>query len=212
MKSWLYRKREAEIAMRTIVGYILYGHDNGTYMFEPDTDTLQKCSNCGYRLDFSANNPNYQFTEDFQPLYMDFAVTPDNPLSTTNDGQVIVSKVFRDFCLEQRYQGLKFLEFSEDRNHFHFIVLSHVRFNAAASKTRFERLCPVCGNYESVIGSIPAFLKTAKPLAGGFYRSDLLFASGNEKHPLIIVGIDTKTKLESAGFKGLEFEPAYGLE
>ncbi len=50
-----------------------------------------------------------------------------------------------------------------------------------------------------------------QPLEDGFYRSDLLFASGNEKHPLIFVGIKTKAKLEATNLNGLEFAPVYGI-
>ena len=63
-----------------------------------------------------------------------------------------------------------------------------------------------------MVGATPAFLKVEMPLADGFYRSDPLFASGNEKQPLIVVGVGTKRKLEAARLMGLEFKPTYGMD
>jgi hypothetical protein len=133
-------------------------------------------------------------------------------ISHTYDGQTIVSKAFKEFCEKNEYRWIKFGEFENDPNHFHLILRRVVKFDAVRRKTRFEHLCPHCGNYESIVGVKPAYLLVNEPLGDGFYRSDLLFASGNEKHPLTFVGIQTRAKLKLSGLKGLEFAPAFGTE
>jgi hypothetical protein len=84
-----------------------------------------------------------------------------------------------------------------------------VSFDAKSRRTRFINCCAVCGNYDEVIGATPAYLEVPGPLEDGIFRSDLLFGSGNAKHPLIIVGLETKERLEGAGLKGLLFREAY---
>lgn len=183
--------------MAPLPGFNLYGHDNDTYMFSdagPET-----CPVCSYRRDLLAYNPDYVL------------VKTDTDISTTYDGFVIVSEAFKQFCSGQGYQNLKFGEFRHDRWHYNFEVNQQVKFDAERRRTRFEKDCPYCGNYESVIGATPSYLLVANPLADGFYRSDLIFGSGNEKHPLIFVGAETRKKLERAGLKGLEFSEALGI-
>lgn len=182
-----------------IVGYRLSYQFNGTDMFR-DNSSLPKCNGCGYRLDFSPTNPKYVLRG------------TKRDISATYDGQTIVSKAFKEFCERNKYSGLEFRPFENDPSHFHFIVNRQVKFDAKRRGVRFENLCPQCGNYESVVGGKPAYLIIAEPLVDGFFRSDLLFASGNEKHPLTLVGIETKTKLKAAKLRGLEFSPAYGIE
>jgi hypothetical protein len=184
-----------------LVGYKINGQDNDTYMFQ-DNSRIPKCEKCGYRLNFSTTNPDY------------FLKSCKDAISTTYDGQTIVSKAFKHFCELNRYSGIKFGGFENDPNHFHLILMQVVQFDAIKRKTRFENLCSQCGNYESIIGATPTYLLVDKPLEDGFYRSDLIFASGNEKHPLNLVGIETKAKLEAAGLglEAVDFSPAYGIE
>ncbi len=180
-----------------LVGYDLHGQDNDTHMFPPEAVT-DRCDVCNYRLDFLTYNPNYALKKSKRDI------------SATYDGFLIVSEAFRKFCVEQGYKDLVFGKFRQDKTHYNFTVKRIVKFDAVRRGTRFEKLCPGCGNYESIIGATPSHLLIEGPLEDGFYRSDLLFGSGDEKHPLIFVGIETRTKLEKAQLKGLEFAPAFG--
>ncbi len=179
------------------VGYALSAQDNDTYMFGPD-DPVERCGTCHYRRDLSAYNPRYKLK------------SYRRDLSATYDGFWIVTDRFRDFCTGQGYRDISFEEFAEDKRHFNFMPLTVVKFDAVSRMTSFEKLCPECGSYESVTGAYPAYVLLSEPLADGFYRSDLLFASGDEKHPIIFVGAETKDKLAKSGLKGLEFSPLYG--
>jgi hypothetical protein len=111
--------------------------------------------------------------------------------------------------LREGYKGLVFDEFLKDKTHFHFMVENIVKFDAVKRGTVFERVCNVCKNYQSVVGATPSYLLQSRPLSDGFYRTDLLFGSGDRKSPIILVGSETKAKLESAKLKGLTFSPAY---
>jgi hypothetical protein len=180
------------------VGYSLSGHDNGTVMF-PKEANIPTCLGCGWRLDFSSTNPQYVLKKSRLDI------------SSTYDGQTIVSKAFKKFCEAWRYPDINFGVFENDPEHFHFMPTRQIKYDVERGKVRFLKLCSVCGNYESVLMTGINFLCVTEPLEDGFCRSDLLFASGNEKHPIILVGNLTKEKLENSEFRGLSFKTAYGL-
>lgn len=72
-------------------------------------------------------------------------------------------------------------------------------FDAVRRKVSFEGPCPLCGGYESITGAYPVFLKSPQPMGPGFYRSDIPFASGKAKHPLLTVIAAMKGVQEGAG-------------
>lgn len=180
------------------VAYKLSAQDNGTFMF-PNQD-FRKCPSCGYRTDFTEINPEYVLRSRARDL------------SATFDGHWIASVRLRDFCAMYGYTTLQFCKFPNDPYHFGFLPTMIVRFDALRRQTRFENLCPTCGNYESVIGTKPCFLLVSQPINDGFFRSDLFFASGNEKHPILIIGLEMREKLKKAKLKGLEFSDAFGID
>lgn len=170
-------------------------------MFEEDDPKVPRCPACGFRTNFLSHNPLYR-----QPRKRksDFLVT--------YDGSKIVTHVFRDFCLSEGYKGIRLPEFRNDPDHFHLLVDDVVKFDAKRRETRFIDFCPVCENYDEVIGADPAYLIRKTPLNDGIYRTDLLFAGGDRKRPVIIIAPETKRKMEAANLKGLIVEPAYGSE
>jgi hypothetical protein len=195
------KRYEADLTKKpdNLVGHTLEAQDNDTYMYEDGDPSLEKCTKCGYRVDFLLTNPDYVLRK------------RSRDLSATYDGQFIVSKRFKDFAEQEGYRGASFVPFRNDPEHFHLIAKPIVVFDAERRKTRFEKKCDVCGNFESVVGAYPAYLRVDEPLADDFFRTDLVFASGNEKSPIIVVGEATKRKLQQLDLKGLEFGPAYGL-
>ena len=211
-----------------VVGFFLSAQDDGSYMFAEDisneirlrsqrriaeyhagtiSNTLKitednrkqnKCPLCGYRLDFQPYNKDYK------------RKNKTSDIGFTYDGQAIVSTKFKQFCLDRRLEGVIFREFENDKGCFQMIVTREAAFDSKRRRTRFQNLCPVCGNYESVIGATPVCLLTAELLPTGIFRSDLYFADGNAKHPLTLVSPDVKIAMKEARLKGLEFSPAYG--
>lgn len=185
--------------MENLVAYELSGSDNDSYMFS-DADTIEKCDSCKFRIDFLKYNPNY------------FEKKLVSDLSATYDGFCVVSQKFRDFCLRKKYENLDFERFSNDKFHFNLKINNVVDFDFERRNTRFEKKCAKCGNYESVIGANPVHLNISKPILSGIYRTDVFFASGNEKHPLIIVGLETKDEMTKERLVGLQFSKAFGQE
>lgn len=165
-----------------------------------DSDIPSTCPTCGWRLDFQAHNPKYKLR------------STKRDISATYDGQLIVSKQFRDFCQQEGINGARFLPFINDENHFHLVVDRIVPFVVSEQSPKFYKYCSTCKIYGDIILASKVYISTTVPLLDGFYRTDLVFASGNEKHPLVLVGTDTKSKLKAVGLKGLEFEPAFGIE
>lgn len=194
-----------------VIGYTLAVPDNGTFMFPENTD-LKRCEVCGYPVDFLSYNPNYAFRKRAPDSKLDGYVKRGADVSATYDLYYIVSDRFRDFCLNEGYKGLVFEDFISDPTHFYLLVNNILKFDAARGEVLFERLCKACGNYESVVGANPSYLLRSKPLEDQFYRTDLLFGSKDRKRPSILVGAETKAKLEAANLKGLTFRPAYGTE
>ena len=184
-----------------IIGYSITGYDNDSFMCSSadevlqDMDGLAVCPKCGYRTDFFYINSHFR------------ASRRTYDLSSTYDGYTIVSRKFKEFCQRRGYEKLDFKGFEADPDFFALMSATIVEFDSDRSKPRFEDYCDACGNYESIVGPSPIYLKDiSTPLADSFYRTDLLFASGNEKHPLIIIGPDTKAAILCEGFKNIDFE------
>ena len=64
--------------------------------------------------------------------------------------------------------------------------------------------------FQYVAGATPPYLKIQDPLTDGIYRSDVLFADGNEKHPLRFVGAETREKILAEGLR-IVFSPVEGI-
>lgn len=182
-----------------LIGYSIMRHDSEVRMFRDDSD-LPKCPKCGRRRDPFAHNPNFRLRRRRFHIY------------GTYDGQAVVSRALREFCLERRYGGLEFLAFDEDPEHYHLIVHNILPFDAQRRRTRFEGRCPECGEFHCVVGATPGFLKMHDVVGAGIWRSDLLFACDNEKSPIIIVSPSTMLEMKQAGLAGLVFRPVEGLE
>ena len=192
------------------IGYTPSVPDNGTFMFRQKTAS-KRCEGCGYLLKFLPHNPEYNRGKRENDYRLDGYCVGAADLSSTYDLYLIATQRFREFCVKQKYTGLLFRKFAKDRANFEFMATRKIKFDAVRRGTSFERLCKVCKNYESVVGATPSYLLRSSALPDGFYRSDLFFGSGDRKSPIILVGCETKFKLEAASIKGLTFKPAYGI-
>jgi len=193
-----------------IVGYTLSIPDNGRHMFMHKSER-KRCSACSYPLKFLSYNPKFKSSSRIVDRH-DGYITSKPDISSTYDLFYIASGRFRDFCLNEGYDGLIFDKFNDDPNYFNLRVRRRVKFDARRRRTTFDKYCRVCKNYESVVGATPSYLLRSSPLSDNFYRTDLIFGSEGRRSPLILVGPETKTKLQLAKLKGLTFQPAYGIE
>lgn len=127
-----------------------------------------------------------------------------------NDGRCIVSDKFKIFCERSEYDSLCFYELPSEPHFYAFSVTRVVAFDAEKRKTRFDGYCNVCNRYYSVAGAEPVFLMDdPKFLEKAFYATDILFGSGNEKHPLLIVGPSTCHSMIGEGFRGIYYRPIF---
>jgi hypothetical protein len=82
-----------------------------------------------------------------------------------------------------------------------------VTFDCERRRTRLKEFCEACGLYGIVAGVSPAFVKTLPEGQAWIARTDILFGSYNEHHPLIAVSDSIAQALRRGRFSGLNLEP-----
>lgn len=179
-----------------IIAYSLCGHDNDSYFFEEAPDNLF-CRNCGSCLD-----------ETYIPENMKIKRKYD--IGSSYDGREIVSTKFKSFC-EENYPGeADFFPVTLKGDFFYMKVRRTLIFDVEKYGTRFEKLCALCGNYESIVGATPGILKNQyEPIERGFYRTDVIFGSGRGKSPFFIIGLKTKDEIKANHFTKPSINPVY---
>ncbi len=181
--------------MDDIIGYDLCAVDGDGYYFE-DAPASVFCSGCGSCVDDS-----------YVPISLRLR-RPVYDACYTYDGHLIVSQKFRDFHDRHGCGPSEFRLVNRRRRWYMFRPTRVLEFDAERRGTRFLRYCDVCGQHESVVGANPVFLRNVRGLIGdGFYRTDLEFGSGREKHPLAIMGLATYRLLLKEKLRGVELEP-----
>ncbi len=142
------------------------------------------CKTCGRKTDKNYINPKYKVRK------------RKRHLTGTNDGYDIVSTKFRSYCMKQQFKGLNFVPLPADRDFFVLRVSKKFTFDFKRAGTRFLQYCRTCRSYFSIVGGYPVCLKDRqRPIRSGIYRTDLVFGSGHEQCPILIVGIDTAESL-----------------
>lgn len=128
-------------------------------------------------------------------------------ISCTFDGVSIVSQRFKDVVESNALIGLEFTRLPDDGD-FYSIQATHiVHVDPEKSMTRFVEQCPTCGIYESVVGPYTVLREGETIPECGFARTDLEFASGDEKHPQLLCGQEVADVLLSANLKGVDLIP-----
>ena len=132
------------------VGSSIAGPDNNTWMWDDDDPGVSRCPVCHVRTDFFRSNPFYRTRKRSGRLDPELVVAKELPFVSTYDEQSIVSNEFRMFCESERYTALNFGAFNDDPSHFHLQLLNEVKLDPVLSGVVYDKLCPTCGNYESV--------------------------------------------------------------
>lgn len=179
-----------------IVAYRLLIYDGDADFFE-DRHASIFCRNCGTLLDKS---------------YLPTGLCPRKAydICSTFDGRTLVNERFKVWSDKRGYEGLLYHRVNERPPYYALDLSNTVRFYSERAKTRFENKCPICGNFESVVGTYPlGLLQVETPLEDGFFRTDLEFGSRWEKHPLIIVGLRVRECMKQERFRLVDFEPIH---
>ncbi len=181
-----------------ILGYVVTGPDNDSYMLDGvKLSQTEICPACGLLLNFEYHNPDLKLRRS----------TFD--LSHCYDVGTIVSLRFKEFCIRQNYTNVRFSAFYASQNYYQFFIDNKIALDTVKRDIQFVKKCKHCHRYKEVIGATPAFLKNEEYIPDGFFTSDLFFGSDNSKNPVIIIGTETREKLQTEKIKGLWFEPIY---
>lgn len=169
------------------------GEDNDSYMI--GDNGISRCKTCGYKTDYEYLNPDFKLT------------IKKFDISYTYDGACIVSERFKHYCADEKLDGLEFIAIKNAPEHYLLIANNIIAFDPEKANTVFENYCESCHSYESVISGNIALKNITQPIIDGIYRTDLVFASEDEKSPILIVGTRTFEKMNAQEFKGIDFEP-----
>jgi hypothetical protein len=131
-----------------------------------------------------------------------FALTRmDLDASYTYDGYLIVSERFRSVAGEASGH---FEKLPSSPGFFSLIAINELKFDAARRRTVFDRLCSECDRYFVVAGATPVFLAGATRILDLISRTDIEFGTGDEQHPLIIVGPGLVKRFRTANLAGVD--------
>lgn len=173
--------------------YEVSGHDMDLYFFRGRKD-VQRCEACGELL--------VKWDEVLESVPISKFRKHD--VGTSYDGVQIFSRRTKTVYEQAKMTGLKFIPLAHPEL-FAVQATTIVHYDSVRRGTQFEKLCNVCGRYRSIIGANPVYLKPGTSVSAlGFARTDLEFASGDEKSPLLICGDEAATILRAAKLKGLE--------
>jgi hypothetical protein len=184
-----------------IFGYVLWGQDNDSFMFEDEKHpNAATCSSCGYLLNFNYHNANFKIKRKVFHL------------SHCYDTGDIISLTLKEYLIRKKYAGVQFASFDNEKTFYQIFLENEIELDPVKREVQFSNKCSTCNNYEEVIGATPCFLKNENPIEDGFFKSDLYFGSGNRKCPIILIGVETKEKLMKEKLKGFSFEPIHDYD
>jgi hypothetical protein len=174
-----------------VVAKMLYGPDNNSFMYY---DYPNCCIKCHYTVRKS-------ISPDFKLKRKQYDV------SYTYDGYLIVSKKFKSFCEEKKYNNYIFHNLANEPDFFFLECLDIISLDYDRRKVKFIDLCEVCGRHAEVIGANPSYIENNFEMKENtFYRSKFDFGSYNRKSPLIIIGNEMAEEMLKMKFKGLYFK------
>lgn len=180
----------------SIFGYYLFGYDNNSYMagscdklFTEPPD-IPHCPSCGYKTNYEYTNPLFKLSKKVYDI------------SYTYDGACIVSEKWKSFCFHNKFKNTSFTPLKLAPGFYHFIIKGNtIPFKANTS----EFYCEHCHSYNAISGPRFDLEKQSDELHNEIYQTDILFGSGNEKSPLLIVSEETKNLIAEAKLKGCYF-------
>jgi hypothetical protein len=127
-------------------------------------------------------------------------------VSFTYDGCLIVSDNFR--VAAKRFAGAVYTPLPSQRGWFRLSVEQSVTFDIERRRTRFTKWCDECERWTQIAGATPVMLVDPPcPLPDQFLRTDQVFGSNDEQHPLTLIGPGVAQALSNARLRGLELEP-----
>ena len=125
-------------------------------------------------------------------------------MAATRDGHSIASQKFRDFCARTGIPNLDLIRVNAAPPLYDLRPRAIITYDVDCKPPVFENRCILCGSYESIVGPSYSSIKGVDfPIRKGIYRTDLVFASGREKHPFYVVGLDTAELMKKESLRGV---------
>ena len=179
-----------------LIGYDFCPQNLARFDFYEDAPDSVFCPACGDVLD-----RDYA-PKDLKAKHIFFAAV------FTSDGHTIASEKFKELLERLEIPDLDLIRVNERPPLYDLQPRRIIPYDVECGPPRFEKNCPSCGQYESVIGPTYSCLKgVERPIETGIFRTDLKFASGREKSPNLIVGLQTAELIKKERRRGLVLNP-----
>lgn len=136
--------------------------------------------------------------------------TKNRDLVCTYDGFHIASQKFKDFCEENGYEDVTFVQFPKSPNFYFFLPNKIYQLDYVRMKTQFIGYNECCGQYDAVIGCL-FYRHSINEIKGNDFicRADYFFAGFLNKGPIVIIGTETLDKMIKYGLSGFHCENVY---
>ena len=175
-----------------LIAYSLFATDLAKFDFYEGAPDSVFCPRCQDPVD-----------SDYAPADLGVTVMHHDIVATA-DGHDIVSQKFKDFCVRIALPNISFVRVNRTPPLYDFRVGQVITYDMDCAPPRLEKQCPNCDRYESVVGPVFSCLKGIDfPILRGLFRTDLEFASGREKRPILIVGLETADLFRKEKLKGV---------
>lgn len=183
--------RDSEVLQA--VGYEFAAHDGGYDPFEYWESVPMKGIHC---------------PECYSPLDHEMISTRVSVRGRSDvffaDRHVLVTERFREFCLRNGYDDVEFPCVDKRRPLFELRPTRILDVDVERSEPIICEFCMRCGNFQCYLYGRGLYLRdVTKPLPDGFYRTDLIFGCRAGKHPMIIIGPETREKIVAQRFSRL---------
>jgi hypothetical protein len=179
-----------------LAGFDLTGPSGRGFFFDQETLDQYCCPEC--RRVVRRYRPKFITLKE----YFDFCYT--------YDGRVIVSDRFRRFCVRHKVPGCAFVRVGKKRRLYWLRAVRQIPYPRDKRAIWHEPACRTCDHRMTYLKPPVALASRRRPLARGFWRTDLEFGHTVVAHPIMFVDIETAEKLRRAGMKGLSLLPVMG--
>lgn len=131
---------------------------------------------------------SYIASEKYYPKKLQIG-KPKYDFSFPYEGPLLLSEKAKLFLEQIPGINIQFKQVNPKPKRYVPVIKNEIVFNSLKGEVRFENKCNECGNYESIVGSIPPYLTDEEKISPlNMYVTDLHFGSGREKFPSYIVG------------------------
>jgi hypothetical protein len=179
-----------------LAGFELSGPSGQGFFFDQETLDQYCCRGC--RRVVRRYRPKFITLKE----YFDFCYT--------YDGRAIVSDRFRRFCVRHKVPGCAFARVGKRRRLYWFRAVRRIPYPRDKRSIWHEPACRTCGYRMSYLIRPVRLSNRRRPLARGFWRTDLEFGHTVVAHQRIFVDVKTAEMLRRAKLSGLSMLPFAG--